>query len=428
MNTPNNTEQKQKLSYELLCVDVGGKCASHNERALCYALLSHSSLFIEPKLANDHSINDEKQNLSITIKHVEPDTEVKDALKSAFLIRAKAPFSTIEPLRIKLLSHLKDQKFEHQYVLMDEVSSNLANDIYPKINSVENSLRKYLIKFLVTKLGPNWWNVTADAEMQKKIVSRKNNETNFSAKADGKAYLIDFGELGKMVYAQSSGFISRDDIYSKVMSMDESVDAVKQLKLELQSNYTKFFKDTFKDKQFQQKWEALEKIRHKVAHNSLFVIEDKINAEKICDELNLIIDDANKKIDALKFSQDEREALIDRIVSTSQTLKVIARDEMIRKIKESERWANQNSEDGFIGLTSFVKSYLGNSGYDYSASFDMIRQLEEESIIEVYDHQGAGHDRSVKAIRMKREDSIGTTSLGALLRAKLAQQNNLRID
>ena len=251
----------------------------------------------------------------------------------------------------------------------------------------------------MTKLGPNWWSVTADAEMQKKIVSRKNNETNFSHKADGKAYLIDFGELGKLVYAQSSGFISRDDIHSKVMSMEESPEAVRSLKLELQSNYTKFFKDTFKDKNFQQKWEELEKIRHKVAHNSLFVEADRDAAVRLCTELMSIIDDANRKIDALKFSQDEREALMDRIVSTSQAFKVITRDEMLERLRNSERWAVANS-NAFIGLTSYVKTYLGNAGYDYSASFDVIRQLEADGVVEVYDHRGDGHERSVKAIRL----------------------------
>lgn len=401
------------LSYEVLCVDVAGNCVAQSERALCYALLSHSNLFKEPKLINDHTINDDKQSLSIVVKHVDPDQQVKEALRSAFLVRARGPFSVIEPLRAHLLSHLKVQKFEHQYVLMDEVSSKLANEIYPKINSVENALRKYLIKFLVTKLGPNWWSVTADAEMQKKIVSRKNNESNFSHMADGKAYLIDFGELGKLVYAQSSGFISRDDIYSKVMSMEESVDAVRSLKQELQSNYTKFFKDTFKDRNFQQKWEELEKIRHKVAHNSLFVVDDRSVADRLCDELMQIIDDANKQIDALKFSQDEREALMDRIVSTSHAFKVISHEEMLDRLRDSERWAAKNS-NGFIGLTSYVKTYLGNAGYDYSASFDVIRQLESEGLVEVYDHQGEGHERSVKAIRLPRHGEYRNRPLASL--------------
>jgi len=397
----------QKLSYEILCVDVLGDCVAQNERALCYALLSHSDMFQDAKLTNDYTITDEKQSLVITVSHVDPDQEVKDALQSAFLIRAKGSFSVIEPLRLKLLSHLKDQKFEHQYVLMDEVSSNLANEIYPKINSVENSLRKYLIKFLVTKLGPNWWSVTADAEMQKKIVSRKNNESNFSHKADGKAYLIDFGELGKIVYAQSSGFISRDDIYSKVMAMDESPESVRMLKQELQSNYTKFFKDTFKDKNFQQKWEELEKIRHKVAHNSLFVQNDLVQATSLSTELMLIIDEANRKIDELKFSPDEREALRDSIVSTSHAFKVITKDELIARLKDSEKWADTEA-NGFVGLVSFVKNHLGNHQlkFDYNASFEVIHQMESEGVLQIYDHSQPGWERTVKAVKLVNKNDF----------------------
>ena len=134
---PHDTEK----GYEVLCVDVAGNCVAQTERALCYALLSHSDLFKEPKLTNDHTITDEKQSLSLSVKHVDPDTQVQEAVRSAFLVRARGPFSVLEPFRLQLLSHLKDQKFEHQYVLMDEVSSTLANDIYPRINTVENALR-----------------------------------------------------------------------------------------------------------------------------------------------------------------------------------------------------------------------------------------------------------------------------------------------
>jgi len=397
----NQNQEAQK--YEVLCVDVSGACVAKTEKSLCYAILSHSDMLNEPKLANDHSIVDDKLHIKINIKHVDTDPEINDSLKSAFLIRAEGPFSSIEPMRIKLLSHLKEQNFEHLYVLMDEVSSTISNEIYPRINRVENALRKYLMKFLVTKLGPNWWNVTADAEMQKKIVSRKNNENNFSQKADGKAYLIDFGELGKIVYAQSSGFLSRDDIFSKVMSMEESAEAVKSLKIELQSNYNKFFRDTFKDKNFQQKWEELEKIRHKVAHNSLFVIEDRVVAEKLADELEAIIGEANKKIDELKFSHDERENIKDHIVSTSHAFKVITREEFLDRLGHSVKWARENS-DGFLGLMSYVKTYLGNAGYDYAATFDLIRQLEEEGIVEIYEHKGLGHERSVRALRLKSDN------------------------
>jgi hypothetical protein len=83
--------------------------------------------------------------------------------------------------------------------------------------------------------------------------------------------------------------------------------------------------------------------------------------------------------------------------------RAISRQEMIDRISASLRWAADNS-DGFLGLKSFVLNYLSNAGYDHSACFDMIRQLEEDGIIEVYPHQGEGHLRPAKALRFKRPE------------------------
>jgi len=76
---------------------------------------------------------------------------------------------------------------------------------------------------------------------------------------------------------------------------------------------------------------------------------------------------------------------------------------MLDRITASVRWAAENS-DGFLGLKSFVMNYLSNAGYDHSACFDMIRQLEEEGLVEVYPHQGEGHLRPAKALRLRRQE------------------------
>ena len=86
------------------------------------------------------------------------------------------------------------------------------------------------------------------------------------------------------------------------------------------------------------------------------------------------------------------------------TWKPIGRNEMLDRITASVRWAAENS-DGFLGLKSFVMNYLSNAGYDHSACFDMIRQLEEEGLVEVYPHQGEGHLRPAKALRLRRQEA-----------------------
>lgn len=206
-------------TFELLCVNNTGACNLRTDASVCHSLLANTDLLGDGRLVQNDAVKANERNLTVTVSHVDAESEDEDVSYQSFLVRAKAPFDQIEPFRVELAKHLKEQKFDYLYVLQDDISSTIAHDLYPGLYRIENALRKYVLKFFVVKLGPNWWSVTADAEMQRKVVQRKNNETVFSAYADGKAYLIDFGELGRIVYAQSSGFISREDIFSRVMNL-----------------------------------------------------------------------------------------------------------------------------------------------------------------------------------------------------------------
>jgi hypothetical protein len=397
----------KKFTFEVLCLDSTGTSVIKSEQNLTYSLLANGDLWIEPQI-RDNTIVDSRLNISLGVKLINKEVENDINLKNTFLIKVKGEFDTLENFRIKLISHLHNQKYNNIYIILDEISADISCKIYPKINLVENLLRKYVIKFFVTKLGQSWWNVTADSEMKKKVVARKNNENFFSTFIDNKVYLIDFGELGKIVHSQSSGFISREDIVSKVLDLEETPTAIQNLKKELESNYTKFFKDTFKDKDFQQKWEELEKLRHKVAHNNLFTKTDLDKANTLSKELIEIVNEANSKIETINFSIDEKDLIKENIVSGLVTFDVITEDELLKKLDESEKWALR-TRDNFVGLKHFVTNYLGTQGFDYRSSFELINQLETKGIIELYDYQGPTNEYPLTAIRrVKKNDSNGT--------------------
>lgn len=81
----------------------------------------------------------------------------------------------------------------------------------------------------------------------------------------------------------------------------------------------------------------------------------------------------------------------------------IEREELIARLKNSESWAYENGVP-FLGLLWYVKTYLGNAGFDYESSFDLLKELEADGVIEIYEHQGPGHEHSVSAIRLKKRD------------------------
>jgi hypothetical protein len=308
----------ETFTYEILCVDSASSSKVKTNEQFAYSLLSNSELWNNPKYnLKQHRIDDTK--FSVTISNVDTKSAPDFAPQNSFRVSVVGQFDALEKARLPLITHVKKQDIPVVYVLTDEISEQIAQQIYPRINKVENRLRRYLIKFFATKLGSDWWRLTADSEMQFKAQQRRNNELVFSPHVDNKAYLIDFGELGKIVYIQSSGFINKEDIIKKVMSLGNDVESIIRLKEELQSNYTKYFKSTFKDRSFQEKWERVEKIRHKVAHNNLFTKEDLDQAIKLSEELIKIIEDADQKVDEVVFSKGEQEAIQEAIIESLVT-------------------------------------------------------------------------------------------------------------
>ena len=112
----------------------------------------------------------------------------------------------------------------------------------------QHDWRGYLIRFMATRIGPRWWELTASSEMTAKANMRKKNERVFGKHIENSAFLIDFDELGEIIYEQSSGNLTREDIVSRVSSLAETPEAIRSLKQELRTNYHKFFKESFADK------------------------------------------------------------------------------------------------------------------------------------------------------------------------------------
>ncbi len=398
-NTRNKTSQTEKDCYfELLATDTSGKVFIKNEESFYHNLISNNDLWISPEIIDNYIIDNDRGIRLHVKKNISQGNSLEASLKQVFVITINGKFNSLESFRLPLLQYLKTLNFDSLYILEDHVSLEIAKSIYPGIYKVESFLRKYVIKFFAIKLGPEWWNLTADSEMQKKTAQRKNNETNFSEFVDNKVYLIDFGELGKLIYSQSSGNLSKDDIINKVMKLEDTADALKKFKEEIQTNYNKFFKNTFKENNFQSNWEELEKIRHKIAHNNLFTIEDKKQATKIITELIKTITKANEEIDGLSFEEQEKEDIIRNFVS----FRAITKDIFINELRISLNWS-KNHADGFVGLQNFLMNILGSKGYDFQSSRDLLAQLEKEGLVEIYSYTSNKNERPVTSIKFKNE-------------------------
>jgi len=388
------------LTYELLALDPTESTRCQTAPALLHRLCGCSDLWKSPQLREDvFQIED-----GSTILHVgfvqrprQGDAETLDvSLGRVFIVTLKGEYEAIEPMRQPLTAYLHDEKFDHLYVLRDDISRRIACQLYPHLYRIENQLRGYLIKFMSTKVGPKWWEVTVSGDTSDKVKMRRKNERVFSKYVEASAYLIDFDELGKIIYEQSTGNVTKEDILKRITSLPETPEAIKQLKQNLQTNYQKLFKESFADKEFREKWREFEYLRNKIAHGNLFTAYDLQRGEELAGAITEMIGDADQKTEDLVLTQKEREAIQESAVERSHMPGVISEEEFLSKLESFER--RFHPKGGFVGLALFLR-YLTGLGFNYLASKDLVGQLQDEKKVEVYSVSNPEGEFDTSAIR-----------------------------
>lgn len=390
-------------SFEMLVLDPGKKTNYQDAKSLFFALRGFSKLWKNPDLDEGNlTIQDGTTKLCVTDQAavVNEDDSTKTTT-SAFSITLSGEFDDIEPLRVYITEYLVEQKFGYRYITKDEISEQIACELYPYLYRLENKLRRYLTRFMTTRMGGEWWKVTASKQMADKANNRKGNEIIFGKHTHNDSFLIDFDDLGELVFQQTSGYLTREDIANRLMSLPETVDDIKKLKAELRSNYHKFFKETFADKDFKPKWEFWFKLRNKIAHNNLFTKKDLIEGIKLAEEIIQIIDDAEKSPEQPKASQLEREAIQEQFIaqelkediesshgeSSEMSLPIssnsLSEEEFLRELEEQEKFYSQRPS-GFVGLMRFLRYHLTELGHSQAEAEEVLNKLQRKNIVEVY--------------------------------------------
>jgi hypothetical protein len=382
-----------KRNFEILCIDSRGQTVIISTDNLLNRLMGNGVIWKKAELKSNY-ITDPILNIKLTSKIIENNPETA---KISILIKVEGE-DNLETFRLHLVRHLKDEKFDFIYILNDEVSKEFSERLYPEINTLENLLRKYLTTFFATRLGPKWWDDIAFDELNKKVRDRRNNEILFSKYTvngkdeilvDTKSFLIDFKDLGEIIYRVSAGNLKSDDITKHIEKLDETdssnlAKAVSNLKNEIRTNIKKYFPE-FEKIQFQEKWEFLYYIRNKVAHNGLLSKSDFDNASKYLKELIDFLKKQNDDLGHLQFNPDDIAVYQENIVKLSSRYTKITKGQLAWELYKMDDWTRKHKRP-FIGLKYFVADILGIKGYDIGTSYDIINELRDEGYIEVYNY------------------------------------------
>lgn len=417
-------------TFELLIIDPNGNSEIQSMKSLLYGLLSTEKLWENPEEIDDNGKKHIKdKNLSLRIKPVDTSSVLYNLYESAFIIKSTCnDFEKLEKFRFPLVLHLKSRlRFDHIRILTDDVSTEISNKIYPLINELENILRRYLAKFFTQKVGLDWWKQAVPDKVIEKTKLRQDNETVFSKIVETDMTLIDFNDLGEIIYKHKLGFNKPENLVDKILSIN-SEDELQKLKQDLDGNYNRFFKQHFKDFNFDKKWKLLFQLRNKVAHNNLFIQSDLDTANDLYKEIKDIVIKAENKIDDFRFSVEEQEAMIktsNALIESEQSkesnisgngIKVIGKIDLPTKLdnnfeiiseedllKELVRAEDSLKTKGltFIGLKSFVTNVLGSKGYSVGPTYAQVNVLKDKMKIEIYDIEDVGFSNwPVKAIRV----------------------------
>jgi hypothetical protein len=405
-----NNGKSEHYFFELLCIEPAD---IKNELALAQALSFSNSLWggKTTKIENEKSrirIKEETSGINILINSVDTTKVLTNYFECAFMLNIFSDnFDAIEAFRLKVLKHLKSiLQFSSIRLLTDDVSTHIANKLYPEINKVENLLRKYLIKFFIQRIGSDWWDTTATKTMLEKARLRKaDRRDEMTTYIDDEVRYIDFDDLGELIYKQSSGYNSPDKIVSRLLNM-QNTDDFMTLKNELQSNYTKYFKENFQDKMFEQKWKEIIKLRNKVAHQGIFYKHELNFGLETLQSITEIISIAERKIDEIVFSIEDKEAIRIATIEATQNENQYGGIKILGKVDFNEinlaGYDNYNDIDEddlifaledlqkskwnkFIGLKWLVTDYLAKRNFAISTSFTLLNILIDKGMIDKYD-------------------------------------------
>lgn len=182
------------------------------------------------------------------------------------------------------------------HLLRDQVSESISAKIYPSLFRVESDIRRFLTRFFVPLAGSDWLHHTATSTSLSRADKRRQDLTKYhdwkwSGLLDDHLTYFDFHEIGQIITKRHLGINEPDQILDRIELIDD-LESFRQLKEEMVANYSRFFRDTFKDNAFHLHWRQLGEIRNRIAHSGLLRLADVSAVERLVGLIGTILADA----------------------------------------------------------------------------------------------------------------------------------------
>lgn len=242
--------------------------------------------------------------------HIKPGI-VKNKSQRFFYLIFRSPLQDLNKFK-GMLSDVKKVISQESVIietLRDDISLHYSQKGYSLIYSIENSMRKFITYFMITNVGKEWVN---DSPENIKDALRKSKRKQYM----DVLHQLDFIHLGDFLFKkyQSSDADKSFERMSKYKRPEDftlsDIDSVIP-----RSNWDKYFKSIVKqpDDYLKTRWSKLYEFRNIIAHSSSVSEFDLSEIETYAGEIQKVLDDAFKSIDAVELEDNDRKTISERI-------------------------------------------------------------------------------------------------------------------
>jgi|GEM_PF-4527937 len=213
--------------------------------------------------------------------------------------------------------------------LWDDTAFYFSKLSYPHIYEVENLMRKLIYKFMLTKLGSEWYKNGIPEEFRGNISQREKDAAN--AYFESRLYNADFIHMNNFLFGKYK--VDEQKINEKIKNAkkisDLTLQEIKQTIAE--DNWTRYFQTIIEIEKFKEKWSKLYELRCKVAHNSLMTNGDYKEILKLSLEFKENLEKAISSIKTVKVLEEEKDELSQSAIASFQDASTVGNSFEISK-------------------------------------------------------------------------------------------------
>jgi len=190
--------------------------------------------------------------------------------------------------------------------IWDEVSQYYCKSCYPRINEIENLMRKLIFRFMIKNIGSDWVKKSFPQKLRENV--KKVAEIN-EAKSllENYLYEADFIQLIEFIFTPYPKNRDIDKLFEMINTAEKLEDLEKAKEFQPKSNWERYFSSIIKIEDLEDKWRKLYKYRNKVAHNKPLTKDDNKNIVNISEEIKKALSKVLDGLDDIIVDNSDKE-------------------------------------------------------------------------------------------------------------------------